>query len=140
MFRSLSVRMLLVLVPILSIVFIGVGYLRRGGRMLVPLLGHSQMLHGRWFVWVHFPPLHNAILDWAPWFFVAEAGLVWGVSAFSQLRQVKPIVTLSPSGITMGTLAMIGEICWDEVREVRCYTMLLNRFVGIWLTNPDVFL
>ena len=122
MLRNLNTRMLLICLPLVLLAFAAVGVL--SGAAPPPPSGPPS---GR----LPAPLDLHATLGWLPWFLVAELVVLWLASVASHLRQVKPIVTLGPRGLAVDTMAThLGELSWDEVGEVRCYTMIY-RYVGI---------
>lgn len=78
-----------------------------------------------------------AFFSWFPWFLLAECVLVYVIMARAHKKQTKPIIVLSPEGITVDTTAThIGLIRWEEIEEVRSYTRIY-RYVGIVPKNTD---
>ena len=114
-------RMLLICVPMVVLAFAASGAL--GHRIPVPL--HHPYYPGPSFTWVRTPPLLNAILGWAPWFLFAEVVFLWLVVGRSCRRRQRDGAKANGS-----RPAHMGEMSWDEVGEVRCYTFLY-RYVGV---------
>jgi hypothetical protein len=83
-----------------------------------------------------YPPHHAAqsvpaFFILMPWLLALFAVFAYFSQLISLRRQWRPIVTLSPEGITIYTLmTQIGLIQWGEIQEVRPYN-LLYRSVGI---------
>ena len=80
------------------------------------------------------PPSYSGLhVEFAvlPWTILGLYVALYAVMVAAVRRQRLPLVTLSPEGITVQTmLTPVGLLPWDEVAEVRPYTMIY-RYVGI---------
>lgn len=126
---GLNKRMLFLLLPIVVLSFIFCGVF---AHMFTP----QPILPGQ-----HNPPPQvsstAAHISWFPWFLLAECAFLYVVMARSHRKQQKPIVVLNSEGITVDTTAThLGLIRWDEIEEVRSYT-LIYRYVGIVPKNSS---
>ena len=121
---GLNKRMLFIMLPLVVLSFLCFGAL---AHMFTP---PPPVLPGQ-----HNPPPRvsstAAHLSWFPWFLLVECVFLYVVMARSHRKQKKPIVVLNAEGIAVDTTAThIGLIRWDEIEEVRSYT-LVYRYVGI---------
>lgn len=130
---GLNKRMIFIMLPLVLLSFLFVGAAGHGltmprhgtpGQPISPLrfaLGSGMF----------------AFFSWFPWFLLAECVLLYVIMARAHKKQTKPIIVLSPEGITVDTTAThIGLIRWEEIEEVRSYT-LIYRYVGIVPKNTD---
>ncbi len=131
--RGLNKRMFFFMLPLVVLSFVFFGAFSHG--FAIPQHGPSgQPLPP---VPVRFDPAMTAFLSWFPWFLLAECAFLYVVMARSHKKQKKPIVVLNSEGIAVDTTAThIGLIRWDEIEEVRSYT-LIYRYVGIVPRNTS---
>lgn len=79
------------------------------------------------------------ILHMMPWCVAILYSVAYIASVITTRRRKKPIVTLSPAGITVNSVVtQFDLIPWDEIADVRAYT-LLYRYVGITLRKGTDF-
>jgi len=125
--NGLNKRMLFIMLPVVLLSFLFFGALGHG--LTIPRHGASGGPAAP--VHIALDPAMAAFVSWVPWFLLAECALLYVVMARAHKKQTKPIVVLSPEGITVDTTAThIGLIRWEEIEEVRSYT-LIYRYVGI---------
>jgi hypothetical protein len=125
---NLNKRMLLFCVPLVLFLFAFCGILTHGLSVLDP---HSASPSGPTPLFVRTSSPAAVILGWAPWFVTAEVLIVWLIAGRAQRKQIKPLVVLSPQGISIDTTAQhLGLLTWDEIAEVRTYN-LCYRYVGV---------
>ena len=130
---GLNKRTLFFLLPLVVLSFVFGGVFAHG--FAIPRHGSSgQPLPP---IPIRFDPAMTAFLTWFPWFLLAECAFLYVVMARAHKKQKKPIVVLSAEGITVDTTAThLGLIRWDEIEEVRSYTMIY-RYVGIVPKNSS---
>jgi hypothetical protein len=125
---NLNKRMLLICVPLVLFMFALCGILTHGLDTLSP---HPSAHSGHAPLFVRTSSPIVVVLGGLPWFLTAEILILWLISGRAQRKQVKPLVTLSPQGMSIDTTAQhLGLLTWDEIGEVRTYN-LIYRYVGI---------
>ena len=131
--NGLNKRMLFLLLPMVVLSFVFCGVFAHG--FTVPRHGPTGRPAAA--IRVPFNPVMTVYFTWFPWFLLAECGFLYVVMARSHRKQKEPIVVLSSEGIRVDTTAThIGLIRWEEIEEVRSYT-LIYRYVGIVPKNTN---
>lgn len=112
MLRRVNLRAVFILLPVVVAIFALFAFL---GSLIAPPR----------------PPALEAEITFIPWFIFGLYATIYVAGVAAVRRQRLPIVTLSPVGISVQTmLTPVGLIPWDQVAEIRPYTMLY-RYVGI---------
>lgn len=130
---GLNKRMLFFMLPLVVLSFVFFGVFTHGFTIPRPGPAGRPVPALR----VPFDPAMAAFFSWFPWLLLAECIFLYAVMARSHRKQKKPIVVLNAEGIAVDTTAThIGLIRWDEIEEVRPYT-LIYRYVGIVPKNTS---
>ena len=131
--NGLNKRMLFLLLPLVVLSFVFCGVFAHG--FSIPQHGPAGRPAAA--LRVSFNPVMTNYFTWFPWLLLAECGFLYVVMARSHRKQTKPIVVLNSEGIAVDTAAThIGLVRWDEIEEVRPYT-LIYRYVGIIPKNTN---
>lgn len=124
MIRRLNMRGLCVLLPVAIGMFVLFAFLRR-----LIFAHHPNPAHP-------VPPFLVTEFTFLPWCVLVFYFAVYVFTLAMLMRQNRPLITLSPEGLIIHTVAtQIGLLRWDEVGEVRTYT-LIYRYVGIVPRDP----
>ena len=117
MLRRLNTRAAFILLPVAVAIFLLFAFLRR---LMPPPI----------------PPAISTEFTALPWCVVVFYFVAYVAAMAAIQRQNRPIVTLSPQGLTIHTVAtQIGMLRWEEIGEVRTYTFIY-RYVGIVPRDP----
>ncbi len=124
MIRRLNMRSLCILLPVAAGIFVLFAFLRR---LVFPML--SNATHP-------VPPFLVTEFTFLPWGVLVFYFAVYVFTLAMLQRQNRPLITLSPEGLIIHTVAtQIGLLRWDEIGEVRTYTFIY-RYVGIVPRDP----
>jgi len=130
---GLNKRMLFIMLPLVLLFFLFFGAMGRG----FTIARHRASGRPAASLHIALDPMMAAIVSWVPWFLLAECALLYLIMARAHKKQTKPIVVLSAEGIAVDTTAAhVGLIRWEEIEEVRSYT-LIYRYVGIVPRSTD---
>ncbi len=124
MIRRLNLRGLCVLLPVAAGMFVLFAFLRRLISPHYPNPAHPV------------PPFLVTEFTFLPWCILVFYFAVYVFTLAVLMRQNRPLITLTPEGLIIHTVAtQIGLLRWDEIGEVRTYT-LIYRYVGIVPRDP----
>ncbi len=124
MFRRLNMRAVFILLPVVAGVFVLFAFLRRLILPAIPNPAHPV------------PPFIVTEFTFLPWCVLVFYFAVYVFTLAVLQRQNRPLITLSPEGLIIHTVAtQIGLLRWDEIGEMRTYTFIY-RYVGIVPRDP----
>lgn len=124
MIRRLNMRGLCVLLPVVIGIFVLFAFLRRLILPAIPNPAHPV------------PPVIVTEFTFAPWCVLVFYFAMYVTTLAVLQRQNKPLITISPEGLMIHTVAtQIGLLRWEEIGEVRTYN-LIYRYVGIVPRDP----
>ncbi len=124
MIRRLNMRGLCILLPVVIGIFVLFAFLRRLILPAIPNPAHAV------------PPFIVTEFTLLPWCVLVFYFAIYVFTLAVLMRQNRPLITLSPEGLIIHTVGtQIGLLHWDEIGEVRTYT-LLYRYVGIVPRDP----
>ena len=127
--RGLNRHMLIGLLPVVFLMF-GLSYFFL--TFSIPIRSKTPPYLVRHVRVASLDPMLFAFFSWFPWFLVAECVVIYIVTANLLKKQIKPIVVLNSAGIQINILkTQIGPIYWNEIGEIRGYSFISHRFIGI---------
>ncbi|MGO8670896.1 MAG: hypothetical protein ACLQVD_05990 [Capsulimonadaceae bacterium] len=132
--RNLNKRALFVLLPIAILAFVCYGYRTNtliGQRASLLQQGASPLAGGNLGASIRALDTEIAVDAITPWVVAVLYAILYAITVRYLRKQAEPIITLTPEGIVINSqMTKIGLLLWDEVVDIRTYTMIY-RNLGI---------